>query len=75
MLIGSCQLTAGQFGPEDYFRGSGSYLLESGRQMDHCYGNPVFPQRTEIDFREIVNAFRESDRFRLSKSYASDSGG
>jgi hypothetical protein len=31
--------------------------------MDHFYGNRVFRQRTEMDFRKIVNAFRESDRF------------
>jgi hypothetical protein len=36
--------------------------------MDHFYGKRVFRQRTEMDFRKIVNAFRESDRFGLSKS-------
>jgi hypothetical protein len=32
------------------------------------FGERVFRQRAEMDFRKIGNAFRESDRFGLSKS-------
>jgi hypothetical protein len=49
-------------------RQSWSYLQESGRQMDNFYGKRVLRLCTEMDFRKIVNAFGESDRFGLSKS-------